>query len=428
MAATAFAKLEQLRRSLASPVLTRLTDDDYFQSQFSTPTIPLPSDLFVSAAADLATGNVRFSSVPDFSTADVARIAKEIDGSPQRIAGEIWADRLRTQQRRAAANDDSLNAHVDLYLKQIEQRANAGDMSQGNRYARQLHLHYFRDWLGRDTDVREIDGPSLVGYHAHLVEKVTAGEWTRTTARHYLVTVKAFVRWLWQMEKIASLPRVMDEKAKLLTISTPPSRIIVFTISEVSSLLKSASDRTKLYILLMLDCGMTQKDVADLRQSEMDWAGGRIIRKRSKTGDYETVPELNYLLWPETLRLLVQERAPKSSDRALLNGGGNPIWNELITPEGKYQKTDNVKNAFDRLRKQLGINKPLKSLKKTSASLLCDNEKYQGLQSIFLGHAPQSMSDRHYTQVPQRLLDQALCWLATQYGLVATEPPKIEDQ
>ena len=171
----------------------------------------------------------------------------------------------------------------------------------------------------------------------------------------------------------------------------------------------------------MLNCGMTQKDVSDLLVSEVDWDEGRVIRKRSKTAEEENVPIVNYKLWPETLRLLRQERAAESEGRVLLNVNGDPLWTEAITGDGKYQKTDNVKNAFDRLRDKTKIVKPLKSFKKTSATLLRGNEKFSGLAGLFLGHAPQGMADKHYVQVPQGLLDQAIEWLGREYSLV--EPP-----
>ena len=144
---------------------------------------------------------------------------------------------------------------------------------------------------------------------------------------------------------------------------------------------------------------------------------GRITRKRSKTSDHENVPTVNYLLWRETFRLLQQERPQESRGLALLNSNGSPLWTETLGNDGKYKKTDNVKNAFDRLCKKTGIKKPLKSLKKTSASLLRDNERFQGLEGLFLGHAPQSMSDKHYTLVPGKLLDQAILWLESQYEI-----------
>jgi hypothetical protein len=84
----------------------------------------------------------------------------------------------------------------------------------------------------------------------------------------------------------------------------------------------------------------------------------------------------------------------------------------------KYRKTDNVKNAFDRLKATTGIKKPMKSLKKTSASLIRNNENFASLESLFLGHAPQSMSDKHYAQVPQGLLDRAMEWLGRELGVL----------
>ena len=33
------------------------------------------------------------------------------------------------------------------------------------------------------------------------------------------------------------------------------------------------------------------------------------------------------------------------------------------------------------------------------------------------GHAPQKMSDKHYTKTPEKLLDQAIQWAGKQYGI-----------
>ena len=346
-----------------------------------------------------------------------AEIAAEIDGTPLRILREKWDDRNESVRRRAAAPDETIAAHAELFLKLKEQNAEAGELTLGRYFAIQLHVNHFRDWLGRDTSVREIDGTTLLRYHSRLLDEVKSGEWGRASAKNYLTTVKSFVRWLWQTDKIAALPRVIDGRSKLLTISASTAKITVFDKGELSRLLARASDRTKLYILLMLNCGMTQKDIADLQQTEVDWNLGRIKRKRSKTADHKDVPTVDYLLWAETFRLLQQERADVASLRVLVNHNGSPIWSESIGAGRKYKKSDNVKNAFDRLRTALDIKKPLKSLKKTSATLLRSNERFNGLEGLFLGHAPQSMSDKHYTLIPQALLDQAIQWLEQQLGI-----------
>ena len=229
--------------------------------------------------------------------------------------------------------------------------------------------------------------------------------------------MKSFVRWLWQIEAIPSLPRIMDGRSRALKIGNPPPEIVVFTKDEITVLLAEASDRTKLYILLMLNCGMTQKDIADLAASEVDWNAGRIARKRSKNESFATVPRLCYPLWPGTLRLLRQEANTVGSERVLLNENGRPLWYEEVGEGGKLKKNDNVKSAFDRLKRKTKITKPMKSLKKTSASLIRANERFASLESLFLGHAPQSMSDRHYTEVPQALFDEAIAWLGGKYDV-----------
>lgn len=419
MAATAYEKLQELRRKLEAPKLSPLRATEWFADQLKFPTIELPEDLLKQVAVDLAEGNVQFRELPQLTSKRAAELARDFDGSPQRIAQEIWRDRLRQQERRATLQDASLHTHVEEYVRQKEQKVEAGELSAGRAYAIRLHLTYFRDWLGKDTGVTEIDGSTLLKYQTHLLANLKAKGWSRTTAQHYLKSVKAFVRWLWQTEEIPSLPRVLDGKTGPLNITPNPPAIIVYTPDEITQLLKAATDRTKLYILLMLNCGMTQKDISDLKVEDIDWEQGRIIRKRSKTSHFETVPKVSYLLWTETFRLLRQERSSVSTERVLTNANGSPICTEQIGEDGKFKKTDNVKNAFERLRKKAGIKKPLKSFKKTSASLLKDDERFQSLEDLFLGHAPKKMSDKHYTEVPGKLLDRGIAWLETQYKITS---------
>ena len=236
-------------------------------------------------------------------------------------------------------------------------------------------------------------------------------------------SVKSLVHALYRNRAIAILPRTLDRECKDLLISKSNSKIEVFTKDEIKVLLAKATGRTRLYVLLMLNIGATQKDIGDLLVSEVDWNVGRVIRKRSKTSDQENVPVVDYLLWPETFRLLKQYRTSESTDRVLLNANGSPIWTEKNEDGGKFRKSDNIKSAFDRLRKKTGINKPPKSLKKTSATLLRNNKDFSGLESLFLGHAPRSMADKHYAGVPRELLDQAVTWLGQEYGLVERPVP-----
>lgn len=50
---------------------------------------------------------------------------------------------------------------------------------------------------------------------------------------------------------------------------------------------------------------------------------------------------------------------------------------------------------------------------------LRNNRHYQGLESLFLDRAPVSMADKHYTTVPQDLLNEAVLWLGDELGIKA---------
>jgi integrase len=318
-------------------------------------------------------------------------------------------------QRSACAPEKCVAAHVDAFLIAKEQEAGANGVGMSRLYTLRLHLTDFTEWLGGDTPVERISSQDILSYRAYLLKQVSENKWSRTTVSDRLSSVKTFVRWLWQIEAIASLPRVLDPRSKLLEIGKSVRQIVTFTESEIGTLLTNASERTELYILLSLNTAMTQKDIADLVHEEVDWEQGRIIRQRSKTRRSRNVPTVNYKLWSETLVLLLKHRSGAMTGRVLLNEGGEPLLREGTSASGKYQKMDNVRNAFDRLRKKQKITKPFKSLKKTSASLLRGQAQFQSVVGLFLGHAPQKISEKFYAADPQQLLDDAIAWLRGHY-------------
>ena len=330
---------------------------------------------------------------------------------------EVWRDRLDVMQRSAESPDKTTKALVDAFVAQKRADVAANGLTLGHVATITAHLGNFNDWLGSATPVEEITGQTLLDYRAHLLKDVETGSRSRTTAKQRMSTIKSFIRWLWLTENIPTLPRVMDRYSTALAIGESHTDVLVFTKSEIQLLLAKSSNRTKLYILLMLNCGMTQKDVSDLDANEVDWRLGRITRKRSKTRQHATVPVVVYQLWPETLALLKQERDATGQGRVLRNQDGGALLHDKIDPNEKYNKNDNVRCAFQRVCRKLGIKKPLKSFKKTSASLIRGHREFQGLEDLFLGHAPQKVSDKHYTKPPTELLWDATNWLRSEYGI-----------
>lgn len=332
------------------------------------------------------------------------------------VQAAVWRDRLESQRNKSSDTKATIAAQVDAFLATKRQQVDAGHLSAGRYDPLRIHLYHLRDWLGPTLPVASIGGKVIKNYHTALLEGIAKGKWSSHYAYDRMSALKNFIRWLWRTEAINELPRILDSKNEDLKISKGIVNPPVFKIDEIKALLNAATDRTKLYLLLMLNTGMTQKDISDLRPNEVNWQQGTITRKRSKTARHENVPTVTYRLWRETFRLLCQERAQGAST-VLVNSEGGTLKVENLDAGGKLSKIDNVVSAFSRLKRRVKIKKPLKLIRKTSATLLKSDKKFPGVEVVFLGHSPRSIADRHYAQVPQALLDEAIKWLGKQYGV-----------
>lgn len=400
-------KLRDLKSRLAKPKPKPLLPDDDFFRQFELPVIPNLGELLglPSPPTDLN----------KHAVVDAAKHADAFDGSPRRILREIWKDRLSHYLLPRIEPAKTIGGNVSRFLEGKRAQVDARELSVGRFDALKTHLDDFSEFAVGHKPVSGIDGELLSQYRIELLRRVGKSEMTHIYAKNRLDAAKQFVRWLWKMEVIEQLPRLLDSKE--LQITSPDAEIKLLTIEQIQRIYAAASDRTKLYLCLALNCGMTQVDISDLKQSEVDWKEGRLARKRSKTRKHKRVPKVQYPLWDETFRLLKQERE-HAGESVLLNENGSPLRVESLREDGKMGKTDNVRNAFNRLCRKLKLKGlTFKALKKTSATLLRDNLAYQGLEDLFLGHAPQRMSEKHYTGGVYVFPHEALQWLADQYKL-----------
>jgi hypothetical protein len=157
-----------------------------------------------------------------------------------------------------------------------------------------------------------------------------------------------------------------DEKAK---------GIPTFTIPELCTLYANATTRTRAYILLALNTGATQKELATMRASvvHLDASPAHIARNRNKTGVYA-----RWELWAETVKAYrpyfiaatdtegwkAQEGGgnisglpegwsfpAESEGLALLTDEGYPLvhHNGSTSATGRKTKTDSVRLGWDRL-------------------------------------------------------------------------------
>jgi integrase len=194
------------------------------------------------------------------------------------------------------------------------------------------------------------------------------------------------------------------------------------SVEEVRRLVEEATGQLRLHLLLMANCGMTQQDISDLRHDEVDWARGRVTRRRSKTRDrFASVPVVEYPLWPQTWELLQRYRSA-DPERVLVTEKGGPWVKDQIV-NGKRSKTDNIKSAYVRLLKRINrgkddsarFTKPLKLLRKTSSSLLDSHDHYGRFETHFLGQSPRGVAAISYVAPSVELFDRIVGWLGVEY-------------
>ncbi|MCO8124584.1 site-specific integrase [Stieleria sp. TO1_6] len=333
----------------------------------------------------------------------------------------LWRDRLAAQKKNADAVDtnNTLAAQVDEFLKSKREEAKAGQISFGRAGTMRNHLKIVVDWAGGKKETGKIDGKWLADLRSMLLKRIQEEIYSTSYAKDVMTTTKQLIRWLvGTAGQLDHLPRNFDSKS--LSIHTQIKQVETLTVDELSQLLGAARDRAKLYMLLGLNCGMTQIDISDLHPAEVDFENGTITRKRSKTRNVENVPMVKYKLWKETLQLLKQERSD-SDDHVLLNRSGLTLVESSFNSKENTNKRDAVRLEIRRLSTAESITCTMKHFKKTAASALRNHQQYSGLERLFLGHAPDNMSDRHYTTAPDDLLAEATDWLYAKLKIKSTK-------
>jgi integrase len=202
------------------------------------------------------------------------------------------------------------------------------------------------------------------------------------------------MEWAYRNAYVDRLPRNVDDNFAHVTLPDPEPNPL--TDDEVRQLFKACSKRTKLYLLLGLNCGYRQRDISTLDHSHLHLDGpdkaGYIKRKRNKTGSPQ-----HHRLWPVTTRYLWAEMTdPVRNQLALLDQHGQPL--QVVTHnEGKYSKTNPIGTAFNRACRKLdwpakGI---MERLRDTGAQWMRDRYPLHVVKQ-YLGHKERDVV-RHYT-------------------------------
>lgn len=230
---------------------------------------------------------------------------------------------------------------------------------------------------------------------------------------HAAGVVKRMIDWGWSKRLINELPRNLKE---FVRVSLPKPKPQTYTADELQALYAKANPKFRLYILLAINCGYQQIDIATLERGMVDWDKGTITRGRHKTG----VPQ-HSKLWAITLNAL-KEHSEEKGDLLLRSIDGNPlVWHKL-RDDGGVWTSDCIQRTFNRLRKQCGLTKSFTDIRNTGASRIKNQYKpeVRGTKSnrelfdLYLAHSPHKMV-ASYDEGDWSELFTATDWLGTLY-------------
>ena len=325
------------------------------------------------------------------------------------IDESVWEERLSTSppdRSSGTPQNRSVQHQVSLWLSDLKVRVDAKQFGHGEYRGQTSYIRHFVSFLGEHTLIDSIKEESWAAYHLDLLSRIGNGKCSPVYAKKLHRSARTFVEYLVSLKKIDKPENLHD---KTMKFSLPKQEIEIFSGSEITRLLTESRDTIRLMVLLALNCGMTQIDISDLSHDEVDWEGGRLKRKRSKTSDHANVPMVEYPLWPETLALLNKLRSSDPT-RVLVTKSGRPWVCRTTT------NNDMVRIEFTKLQPTLSF----KHLRKTAATVMGSHPEYRAYAQFFLGHAPTSVADSHYVRPSQERFDGAVRWLRDQF---LTEQP-----
>ena len=338
----------------------------------------------------------------------------------------LW---IKTNGREGLANGATdkpvtIQELISAYINRQRSKVGIeGDESISHKYFQEneYHTRLFREFCeekGTDRIESALSADNLEAYKIHASKHFNS----KKSLSHTVKNIKSLIQWAWNSDRIDNIPRNLDEFRK---VKVPPPQAQAYTKEEFLLLLKNASPRMQLYLLMAVNCGYTQKAIGDLTYDMIDLDTGMIDRSRSKVEKTADVPQKSKL-WPSTLALLNKLRTDEcGSDRVILSSKGQPlVWHKLRDGTDKLTGSDSVQTGFDRLRRRCKYPKgrSFKTVRSTGSDLIKNRYPHaktktnSELFDMYLAHSPGPMV-QSYDPGDWTELFEATDWVGKELGI-----------
>jgi hypothetical protein len=313
--------------------------------------------------------------------------------------------------------DKSLSTYLERFYAVQRARVDAGRLTAGAYKVLRIRLAVFNDFMGPAASITDLTAAKWEAFQLYLLGRLrrppSREGWSVGYAQGMETQARVFIKYAWTQCPDCELPRNIHNN---FSYGSQVKRITTWTPVEFMHVLANISEPMNLYLLLMANCSFTQKDVADLKDEEVNWLAGTITRSRSKHQNKTDAPVITYRLWPTTWELLQKHRS--GAEQVLLTERGTPLYVSRLNADGKPIKSDAISSRWENVRERLDFRRPMKQLRKLGPSLLETHETYGRFAEYMLANSPKGIARRNYIVPPQELFDEAVTWLGRQLGQV----------
>ena len=253
----------------------------------------------------------------------------------------------------------SIKLMCNQFLKHKEQALDCGDLSPRTFRDYYKVCKGLLDHFGESRLVSDLGPADLARYRADMANRLSASSLKNAITKIMVVFNYAHADKL--IEKPVDFGVGFKRpSAKLIRKERNEAGIKLFTREEINGILEEAGPVMRGMILLGINCGFGNSDVANLPQSAVDLEKGWVTFPRPKTEVPRRVP-----LWPETveaLKLAIEKRPgpanKKDASLVFLTVRGLPWVRMKKGLEGPESDTpvDCIHSSLKRILRKLGIN------------------------------------------------------------------------
>jgi integrase len=320
---------------------------------------------------------------------------------------DLQAGRIPRRARGKATTADVVNA----YLERCEKRVQTGELSAVSFADYLLIGKLLVKHLGRSTDPEQLRPSDFAAFRT-----VMAGQYAPSRLSKIVVTTRGIIKWAHASGLIDMLPRFGPDfqvaSKKTARIQRVQQGKKLLNREEIFALLEAADAKWKAIVLLSINAGWGNSDIARLKLSDV--GGEWLDMPRGKTGVDRRVP-----LWTETQQAILEaiRHRPKpklgAEDVLFLSGHGQ----SLIRVRSNGKRTDLTVEGFRRLAKAARVYRPrmgLYWLRHTFATI-SDEARDAVATSALLGRVDQPMAGHYRQRIDddrlRRVTDHVRQWL-----------------